>query len=267
MKQFVCLSGLPRTGSTMLSAILSQNPKIHAEGNSAVCQLMWDMLQSCTNKAKEQLLATNRENTVFDILSQIPYIYYKNINEPIVVDKCRSWTMPSNIEMLKEYVDKNFKIIVLERPIIEIVKSFVKLYNTNNREFNVASILIPQSEPIMRSVSGINWAKKHNENSNFLFISYNDLINKTEETISKIYEFCGWKYFKHDFNNIIVKYPEDDNVYKLNGQHKIRPKIGKEIYNITLPDEIIKQCNMIDNLMGYSTTTQMHHHPTQNSPP
>ena len=39
-QQFVCLSGLPRTGSTLLSAILSQNPLIHAEGNSAVSPLM-----------------------------------------------------------------------------------------------------------------------------------------------------------------------------------------------------------------------------------
>ena len=56
-KQFVFLSGLPRTGSTLLSAILSQNPKIYSEGNSAVCQLMYDMQQSCIHKAKEQLIA------------------------------------------------------------------------------------------------------------------------------------------------------------------------------------------------------------------
>ena len=41
------LSGLPRTGSTLLSAILYQNPKIHAEGNSGLCQLMWDLEVSC----------------------------------------------------------------------------------------------------------------------------------------------------------------------------------------------------------------------------
>jgi len=50
--QFVCLSGLPRSGSTLLSAILSQNPLIHAEGNSAVCQLMWDMQMSCFNTSR-----------------------------------------------------------------------------------------------------------------------------------------------------------------------------------------------------------------------
>ena len=32
--QFVCLAGMPRAGSTLLAAILSQNPQIHTEGNS-----------------------------------------------------------------------------------------------------------------------------------------------------------------------------------------------------------------------------------------
>ena len=32
--QFVCLAGMPRAGSTVLAAILSQNPQIHTEGNS-----------------------------------------------------------------------------------------------------------------------------------------------------------------------------------------------------------------------------------------
>jgi len=121
-EQFVCLSGLPRSGSTLLSAILSQNPKIHAEGNSAVCQLMWDMKQSCSNNCKEQLSANNRESNIKELIKSIPEIYYNNIdeNEKIIVDKCRSWSIPENVNLLKEYVDKDIKIIVLERPILNI---------------------------------------------------------------------------------------------------------------------------------------------------
>jgi hypothetical protein len=76
MKQFVCLSGLPRSGSTLLSAILSQNPKIHAEGNYAVCQFMWDIQYSYLTKAKEQMIANNRLLTVYDLDSSVPDIYY-----------------------------------------------------------------------------------------------------------------------------------------------------------------------------------------------
>jgi len=61
-KKFFFISGLPRTGSTLLSSILYQNPLIHAEGNSALCQLMWDNYISCLCNSKEQLIANNKLN-------------------------------------------------------------------------------------------------------------------------------------------------------------------------------------------------------------
>jgi len=256
MEQFVCLSGLPRAGSTLLSAILSQNPLIHAEGNSAVCQLMWDMQQSCLTTSKEQLLANGREKTTMhDVISQIPHIYYKHITEKIVVDKCRSWTIQANIDMLHKYVDKKYKIIILERSITDVVKSFVKLYKNNGSPSNIADLeaklLLPNSEPIMRSISGINWAKKHNQNNNFLFIKYEDLINNTAETIEKIYTFCGWSHFLHNFDHVMCKYPENDSVYGLKGMHKVHNKVEKRENNVVLSDKTIEHCKKIDKLMGY----------------
>ena len=253
MEQFICLSGLPRAGSTLLSAILSQNPLIHAEGNSAVCQLMWDMQQSCLISSKEQLLANGREKTtVKDLISQIPHIYYKNISEKIVVDKCRSWTISANIDMLRKYIDKNYKIIILERSITDIVKSFVKLYKKNGSTTDMETkLLTPQSEPIMRSIAGINWAKKNNQKGNFLFINYEDLINNTADTIGKIYTFCGWTPFVHNFNDVKCKYPEDDSVYGLKGMHSIHNKVVKIKNDVVLSDKTIKACEKINKLMGY----------------
>jgi sulfotransferase len=250
-EQFVCLSGLPRSGSTLLSAILSQNPKIHAEGNSAVCQLMWDMEVSCKTNSKEQLNANNRENTITELISKIPYIYYNNIHndEKIIVDKCRSWTIKDNIQLLKKYIDNNIKIIVLERPILEIVKSFGKLYNKNNIIKDLNELLILNSEPIMRSLNGLLCAKHNNQDNTFLFINYNELVENTEETIKKIYGFCNWDYFKHDFNNINPKYKENDNEYKLIGLHDVYPNIKKTENDFILSEEVIDKCNYIDNTM------------------
>jgi sulfotransferase len=256
---FVCLSGLPRSGSTLLSAILSQNPLIHAEGNSAVCQLMWDMQQSCLTNAKEQLTANGRQHTtVNDLIAHIPHLYYKNNapGEKIVVDKCRSWTIPANIQLLKTYIDKNIKIIILERSVKEIVASFLKLYKENTvseeqLEQMETALLAPKSEPIMRSIIGINWAKKNNQENTFLFISYNDLIGNPENTVKKIYDFCGWEYFDHDYMNIVSKYPENDEIYKMKGQHTIRTSIKKCENTISLSEKTLKQCETIDTLMHY----------------
>lgn len=240
-KQFVCLSGLPRTGSTLLSAILSQNPKIHAEGNSAVCQLMWDTYVSCTNSCAEQLLANNRQKTVFDVISSIPSTYYKDIleEETIIIDKSRSWTLEPNVRLLENYVDPNIKMIVLERPVEEIVKSFIKLYKKNGMDFDALGLLKPMSEPLMRSKAGLEWAKKNNQKNTFLFIQYKELVEEPRKVIEKIYEFFDWVPFEHSFENIVVKYPENDQVYNLAGQHDVREKIEVLQNNVELSQEIL----------------------------
>ena len=185
MQQFVCLSGLPRSGSTILSAILDQNPLIHAEGNSAVCQLIWDMHQSGTVHAAEQLKGNNRAGTVKDMIEQIPKIYYKDIpaGKQIVIDKCRAWTMPANVELLRKYIDPDIKIIVLERSVTAIMQSFMKLYQKNNWSDEkihevLKAMLVPNQEPVMRSIDGINLARNsHERDETFLFIHLKNLLN------------------------------------------------------------------------------------------
>jgi sulfotransferase len=219
------LSGLPRTGSTLLSSILSQNPNIYAGGNSAVCQLMWDMQVSCETNASEQLKANYKTTTQDDLIRAIPAIYYKNINQTYIFDKCRSWTLPSNLEIIKRYVTPNPKILVLTRPIKEIVDSFVKLRKANNLTGDLKSDLtIAGSEPIMRSLDGVSYAQANN-NGEFLFIEYKDFISNPQNTIDQIYDFCKIDSFEHYFTNITNPYPEDDKVYGLMGMHDIKPNI------------------------------------------
>jgi sulfotransferase len=246
-KRYIGLSGLPRTGSTLLSSILSQNPEIHAEGNSAVCQLMWDMQCSVYDSSILQLTVSNRIDTGIELIKNIPNMYYKDVTASTVIDKCRSWTLPDNMAMLNKYFEHKPKVLVLERPLVEIVRSFVALRQANNWQGDLeAELLDDWSEPIMRSYEGVKWAKANN-NGEFLFVQYDDLLNNTKSTIDKIYEFCELESFEHDFNNIVNKHSEDDTIYGMLGQHDIRPTISKRDLDVTLSDAIIKRCKEIES--------------------
>jgi len=252
MKNMFFLSGLPRTGSTLLTSILSQNPKIHAEGNSALCQLMWDTKVSCENNALEQLLANNRFNTKKDIISALPKIYYSNTTKPIIIDKCRSWTLPANLQLIKEFITDKPKIIVMIRPLKEIVKSYIYINQMNNIKLNIDDLLSDNSEPIMRSLYGVDFVLKQ-DSDEFTFIQYKDLINKPKETIEKIYNFCELEYYEHRYTNIVNEHPENDSIYKMLGLHDVRPKINYRKIDIKLSKETEKR---IENLeLDYDTIT------------
>ena len=242
MKQFVALSGLPRTGSTLLSSILSQNPIIHAEGNSAVCQLMWDMQQSVINS--QQIKASNK-NVLNALVKPIAETYYANNVKPIVVDKCRSWTLQPNMQMLNRYFDNPPKVIVLVRPLKEVVASFVALRKTNGWVDCEAGLLDDGSEPIMRSLAGVEWARKNNDGE-FIFVTYNELVDDTQASLDRIYEHCGWQPFAHNLQNIVNAHKENDVVYGLLGQHDIRSQVSRRVIDIDLSQELIDKCNRLD---------------------
>lgn len=249
MKQFVALSGLPRTGSTLLSSILSQNPNIHAEGNSAVCQLIWDMQQSVLNS--EQIKANNKD--VLDALVKpIPHTYYANTTKPIVVDKCRSWTLPANIQMLNRYFDNTPKIIVLVRPMVEVVASFMSLRKENGWQDLEAGLLDDGSEPIMRSLAGVEWARKNN-NGEFLFVTYDELVDDTQVSLDRIYKHCGWQPFAHNLDKIVNQHKENDAIYGLAGQHDVRSQISRRTVDIDLSDELVDKCNRLDEWSSYGS--------------
>jgi sulfotransferase len=224
---FVALSGLPRTGSTLLSSLLSQNPETHAEGNSAVCQLMWDMQTSCETSAGEQLAANGRAATQDALVAAIPAIYYRNVTATHIVDKCRSWTLPANMDMLRRYIPNQPRVIVLTRPLDEIVASFVKLRRANGWQGDPEMGLLDEgSEPIMRSLAGVESARELGSDE-FLFIEYADLVDSTREVLTAVYDFCEWEPFAHDLDRVTNPHPENDAVYGLPGMHDVRPTIAR----------------------------------------
>lgn len=247
------ISGLPRTGSTLLSAILSQNNNIHAEGNSALCQLIWDTHVSCQVNSQEQLIASGRTEIERSLIQSVAQIYYKDTAALHIFDKCRSWTNPYNLSLAKNLLTESPKIVVLIRPVEEILKSFLYLYVKNNldpTEFEEA-FFNPNSEPLMRSLDGVKYAMDNN-NGEFIFIKYSELVYKPKETIESIYLFCGIEEYQHDFQDIYVKQPEQEMAYNLLGLHDVRPAIGIDTKELDIPisDEALQVCVQLNSSIG-----------------
>lgn len=246
IKQFVFMAGLPRSGSTLLSSILAQNPLIHAEGNSALAQFMWDAHETSNGSAAEMLAANRRQHsTPHDIISAIPRLYYKNVNRQIVVDKCRTWTLPGNMALIREYITTTPKVIVLTRPIDEIVKSFVMLRLRNGWIGDLYGNLLNEgSNPICLPLMAAKIAQ-FSGGEEFLFIDHKDLTTNTAKILAAIYNFCEWAPFDHDLENIENVNHEDDSVYGLDGMHDVRKTISPSANFVPLPSHIQRECDRL----------------------
>lgn len=246
-KEFVLLSGLPRTGSSLLVALLMQNPRIYGEGASALCQLMWDVQHTCDSTTA--LAANRRTHTKHDILSALPGLYYKDVTQPVVIEKGRTWTHPLNFSMWLNHVNSDQKAIVTVRPMEDIVKSMVMLRLKNGWKGNpYAGLFDPGSEPICRAVEAIERGKTLFA-GRFLFVDYRDLVSDPLEILEQIYEFYGWPPFAHRLDQIELKTQEDDTVHGLLGMHDVRSTISVRNVNVELPDEIKALCAELDAMV------------------
>ena len=94
MKSYYFISGLPRSGSTLLSGILRQNPDFHADISSPVNALTENAISVITHSESNFSISENQRK---DLLFGIFEGYYKHIDKPVVFDTSRGWTKKTSL--------------------------------------------------------------------------------------------------------------------------------------------------------------------------
>ena len=213
------LTGLPRSGSTLLCSILSQNPKIVSGRISNLCDLMWNAQWSLDNYAG----FTGKQADNHDqILSSIPGSYYAGHEEKIVIDQCRAWTIPANMAMITKFISDDPRIICLTRDEEEVRQSYRNLFSRNGRtDFDGSGF----EEELMRNIFAVENAKTLPKNW-VHFVEYNDLVSDTENVLRDIYKFLNKDFFEHDLENIVCSFEDNESITGLVGLHEVRSSVG-----------------------------------------
>jgi sulfotransferase len=244
-QKIVFLSGLPRTGSTLLTAILAQNPNIFTDGSSPVARLLFGMWRTCEVFANESLVRVNRTDFPDEILYEIPRLYYKNIKEKIIVDKDRAWGK-DDLGLIK-YCSDEPKILIMLRPILEITESFI-YFKTKNNDVLPARGILAKEDPFLAAAENAYYALQ-NVSSKFLFGTYEQLVKEPDHFLKRLYEFWDIEPFQHQYTNIINPRPENDEPFNLAGLHEIRPILEQIKYTVKVPKNLKEYSMEIDEAL------------------
>ena len=132
MKEFVMLSGLPRSGSTVLTSMLNQHPMIHASTTSPLADFLINTIEQWPVLARQ--VANKPERQLENIIEGIIDGTYKHVNKQVVVDKNRLWPRISGD--INKTFQKKPKIICTVRQIPEILSSYILLFDRNPNQQN-----------------------------------------------------------------------------------------------------------------------------------
>lgn len=247
MQKYHFISGLPRSGSTLLSGILKQNPQINAGMSSPVASLM--------NGCLEQMGAGGEFFTFFDdekrkrICSTLFDAFYHDKSEfDLIFDTNRVWT--ARLHQLVELFD-DFKVVCCVRNPAWIMDSFERIYRKNpfdySRMFNpqTRQTVYSRCESMMNAagVTGSAWtalkeAYYGEYSDKLLIIDYDLLAQHPQRTIDLLYQFIGEKNFKHDFDNVDYQDEAFDQVLGVKGLHTVNRKVEFKARRSILPPDL-----------------------------
>ena len=247
-KKYHCITGLPRSGSTLLSSILKQNPAFHASISDSLCGLVGNTISSCQRGPgmKHEVPLEKRRNIIKHLIDG----FYYDTDKPVIFNTNRSWTFVTNV--VKDLLP-DAKMIVCVRDINWIVDSFELAQRKN--PFNISSIfpgghagnVYTRSNVLMNDdgivgnpYMGIKQALAGPEKNMLYILEYEHLTKNPEQALRSIYEFINEPYFKHDFDNVEGSWDEYDEEIGIK-LHTVKKKVEFVPRQHILPPDILNR--------------------------
>ena len=244
-KTYHFMAGLPRSGSTVLAALMNQHPDIYSSPQTDLIGMLYELNEKIPSyeSFRAGLFHKGYEN----VMESLADNFYANIDKPVVIDKNRGWGTPYNFTNLSPYVNKDGKVILTLRPILEVLASFVKIskktqevtghlpylnqdmWVTNYRSESDAQVdnLMQANGEIERAIFSIaNLLKNYGDR--VYVVWFDDLLDNPQHTMNGIYDFLGVDRREHNFNSIKEIDKHDDlGGYGIVGLHDVAKKLKR----------------------------------------
>ena len=227
-KQLFFLVAQPRSGNTLFTSIMNQNPDIACTPNSITLEIMKDLFLLKDTDVFQNYPDHKSLNNVLDAVYDN---YYKDWPQQIIIDRGPVMTK-GNFELMQKHFKRPFKCIVILRDVIDVLASYMKWYTENpdafpnrfgfkNDEEKLSQIMNIKGA-VAKDLEAIKNAFNYPDICHF--VKYDDLVARPEEEITKIYKFMKVPYYKHRF--------EDLKQVEVNGMKYDDTIVGKNMHTI-----------------------------------
>ena len=219
---------MPRSGNTLFSSIINQNPDIASTPNSITLEIIKDLFLL---KQTDVFLNYPDHKSLDNVLDSVYDTYYKDWLQKIIIDRGPVMT-PSNFALVKKHFKRPFKCIILLRDLMDVLASYMKWYTETPDSFinrfglqtdeEKLSMIMNSKGAVAKDLEAIKNAYNYPDICHF--VKYDDIISKPEQEFRKLYQFMELPYFNHKF--------EDLQQVEVNGMKYDDTIVGKNMHTI-----------------------------------
>ncbi len=244
------ISGLPRSGSTLLAGILRQNPRFHAAMTGPVGS-MYMALESAMSRRNETAVFID-ETQRRDVLKGIFSSYYSRIHtEKVVFDTNRLWCakLPAITQLFPDA-----RIVCCVRDLSWVMDSIERLVRKNAFElsgmfgFEPGSTVYTRLNQIARSDGMVGYALDALREGFFseqaprlILVEYQALTRAPRSTMEHLYSLLGEPWFDHDFENVDYDAEFFDMALGTPGLHRVRRTVEWVERETVLPPDLFQR--------------------------
>ena len=235
-KTFHFLSGLPRSGSTVLAALLNQNPNVYVTPTSPMLDLLVKNQDAWHESPSVKANPTPQQLT--DVTRAMIGAMWEHRSEPIIIDKNRGWgkNMPASTILFQ----REIKMIATTRDLPSIMASWLTLLRKNPNGHMDGTLVHRGMAATDENRMGEMWFNmvkdcmeslqqaKIDAADRLMLIDYDQLISDPYTVLQEIESFLDLPRFQYDIHNIKSETEDDDMLaWGLAGMHSIRPRLEK----------------------------------------
>ena len=225
------ISGLPRSGSTLLAGLLRQNPRFAAAMTGPVGGLVTTLLNSMSPQNETAVFLDEAKRRA--ILKAVVEAYYADETGKVIFDTNRMWC--ARLPLLRELFP-DAKVLCCVRNVAWIMDGFERLVRRNAFEpsrlfgtpderatvYSRTEALAHRDRVVGCAYSALKEAYYGEHSEHLLLIDYDILTAKPEACLRLVYRFLGEDWFPHDFANVEYDAPEFDRPLGAPGLHRMR---------------------------------------------
>jgi sulfotransferase len=245
------ISGLPRSGSTLLAGILRQNPRFHAAMTGPVGTLFGVMLNAMGAGNETALFLDEGQKQA--ILRSLFEAYYRpQAGRGVVFDTNRAWCarLPALLSLYPEA-----KVLCCVRDVAWVMDSIERLVRKNAFEpsrlfaspeerataFSRVEALAHRDRLVGFAWSALKEAYYGEHSGSLLLLEYDILCQRPREVMRLVYDFLGEPPHEHDFDNVEYAEPEFDAQLATPGLHTVRTKVAFTPRRSVLPPDLFEK--------------------------
>ncbi len=269
MKSLNVVTGLPRSGSTLLCNILNQNLEFHASSTSTLPIIMANASLAFSSSVEIQgELIRDREATELRMCNSLrAFANAWHSQDKIIFDKSRGWA--SHTLLLQQLFPESLSIIMVRdlRAVFGSVEKqhrvnpILDLGNTPQEKtiFTRADKMFSPQGLIGGPIVGIEDVLRRNLNKTMI-VQYEAFCENPGMVLERIYsKLSGVSYFEHDFTDVQKTAEEVDALYlhkfPHEGSGKVEPTDPNEWRTYVSPDlanTIFNRYPFYNQRLGYT---------------